>query len=226
MLNIKNFDDLYPIDYVCNRHSKIFPTTIRCVICGPSNCGKTNVMLTMLIEKNGLSFENIYVYSKSLLQPKYVFLKQLMTSIKGIQYQEFNDRDEIICATDVRKNSVIIFDDIPVTDKNDKIKEYFAHGRHKLADTIYICQTYAHIPKHLVRDNANLLIIFKQDALNLKHIHRDHVNTDMSYDSFCTICANSWCKPYGFLVINKDEQLNMGRYRCGFNEIIRVDTFA
>ncbi|KYN28024.1 hypothetical protein ALC57_02564, partial [Trachymyrmex cornetzi] len=45
-----------------------------------------------------------------------------------------------------------------------------------------VCQTYARIPKHLIRDNANLLILFKQDGTNLKHVYNDHVNTDMSYD--------------------------------------------
>lgn len=215
MLTIKNFDDFYPQDDVGNRHGKVLPSTIRGLICGPSNCGKTNVMLTLLIEKNGLMFENIYVYSKSLFQPKYIFLKQLMQSIPGINYCECNEG--VISPIDVKNNSIIIFDDIPVNDKNEKIKDYFAHGRHKLVDSFYICQTYACIPKHLVRDNANLIILFKQDALNLKLIHRDHVNTDMSYDKFYKICADCWKTPFGFLVINKDAQLDNGRYRCGFN---------
>jgi ribosome biogenesis GTPase A len=53
------------------RHSQLLPNTIRCLICGPSNCGKSNVMLSLVFNKNGLKFENIYIYSKSLYQPKY-----------------------------------------------------------------------------------------------------------------------------------------------------------
>jgi len=34
---------------------------------------------------------------------------------------------------------------------------------------------------YLIRDNANLLISFKQDGIDLKHVYNDHVNTDMSY---------------------------------------------
>jgi hypothetical protein len=221
MLTIKNYDHMYP-EINNTKQDGIFPSSIRCVVCGPSNCGKTNVMMALLIEKHGLIFENIYIYSKSLFQPKYNFLKQLMQSIPGIGYYEFNDRDNIVSPTDVKCNSIIIFDDIPVSDRNDKIKEYFAHGRHKIVDTFYICQTYAHVPKHLVRDNANLLIIFKQDGLNLKLIHRDHVNTDMTYDEFYNMCANCWRNPYGFLLINKDEQLKCGRYRSGFNHVLKI----
>lgn len=35
-----------------HRHGKLFPNTIRCLITGPSNSGKTNVMLSMLMRKN------------------------------------------------------------------------------------------------------------------------------------------------------------------------------
>lgn len=45
------------------KHSALLPNTIRCIICGPSNCGKTNVMLSLLLHKNGLKFKNIYIYT-------------------------------------------------------------------------------------------------------------------------------------------------------------------
>lgn len=222
MLTIQNFDNFISHPEIKSRHGKILPPSIRALICGPSNCGKTNVLLTLLIEPNGLRFENIYIYSKSLFQPKYIFLKNLMSSIKGIGYHEFNEHEEIVQPSVVKENSILIFDDIPVSEKTDKIKDYFAHGRHKLVDTFYICQTYAHTPKHLVRDNANLLIIFKQDELNLHLIHRDHVNTDMTYSQFYNMCAKCWNEKYGFIVINKDAQLNEGRYRCGFNKNLKL----
>ena len=56
-----------------NRHSELLPNTIRAIICGPSNSGKTNVMLSLLADPNGLRFQNVYVYSKSLYQDKYKF---------------------------------------------------------------------------------------------------------------------------------------------------------
>ena len=62
-------------------------------------------------------------------------------------------------------------------------------GRHKKVDCFYLCQTYAHVPKHLVRYNVNLLAIFRQDEVNVKHIYDDHVNTDMTYVQFKELCS-------------------------------------
>lgn len=64
-------------------HSILFPSTIRCIIVGPSNCGKTSVTINMNEHGNGLRFENVYIYSKS---PKYIYLEKLLKPLKGIGY--------------------------------------------------------------------------------------------------------------------------------------------
>ncbi|KYM94640.1 hypothetical protein ALC62_14727 [Cyphomyrmex costatus] len=97
-------------------------------------------------------------------------------------------------------------------------KVHKPRGRHANVDCFYLCQTYAKIPKHLIRDNANLLILFKQDGTNLKRVYNDHVNTDMLYEDFCDLCRKCWQQKYGFLVIDKDSALANGRYRKGFND--------
>ena len=90
-------------------------------------------------------------------------------------------------------NSIFVFDDV-ACDNQNIIREYFSMGRHTNIDCFYLCQTYAKIPKHLIRDNANFLILFKQDGTNLKHIYNDHVNTDILYENFCTLCHLCWYK--------------------------------
>ncbi|KYQ59975.1 hypothetical protein ALC60_00981, partial [Trachymyrmex zeteki] len=74
-------------------------------------------------------------------------------------------------------------------DKQDTVREYFSMGRHANIDCFYLCQTYAMIPKHLIRDNANLLIL-QTGWYQLEHVYNDHVNTDMSYDEFCALCRD------------------------------------
>ncbi|KAK9708056.1 Poxvirus A32 protein [Popillia japonica] len=197
------------------RHGNILPDTIRCIICGPSNCGKTNVMLALLIDENGLRFDNLYVYSRSLYQPKYQFLEKVMKS-SGIKYYAYNENEEVVDPVEAEKNSVFIFDDV-VCDKQDKIRLYFCMGRHKAVDSFYLCQTYSRIPKQLVRDNTNLLILFKQDEMNLKHIFDDHVGTDMSFHQFKSMCAECWKDKYGFLVIDRDRDIDKGRYKKNFD---------
>ena len=68
-----------------------------------------------------------------------------------------------------------------------------------------------------MRDNANLIVVFKQDITNLKHIFDDHVNVDMSFEKFKNLCAECWKDMYGFLVIDKDSGVTSGRYRKGFD---------
>ncbi|KYN02982.1 hypothetical protein ALC62_06187 [Cyphomyrmex costatus] len=196
------------------KHGEMLPNTIRAIVCGPSNCGNTNVLISLLESPNGVRFENVYVYSKSLQQPKYRYLENLLTSIG---YFTFSNNSDVVPPNEALPNSIFVFDDV-ACDKQNAVREYFSMGRHANVDCFYLCQTYARIPKHLIRDNANLLILFKQDGTNLKHVYNDHVNTDMSYDEFCALCRKCWQQKYGFVVIDKDSALTKGRYRRGFNE--------
>ena len=170
-----------------------------------------------MIHPNGLKFENIYIYCKSLNQPKYTFLKELLEPIQGIKYFAFSDREQVISPDKARPNSVMIFDDI-ACEKQDSLKAFFCMGRHKNVDSFYLCQSYAQVPKHLVRDNVNLLVIFRQDEMNLKHIWNDHVNTDMSFDSFKKLCLQCWHDQHGFVVVDKTSDLKNGRFRKGFDQ--------
>ena len=140
------------------KHGDLLPDSIRCLICEPSNCGKTNVLLCLLLELNGLCFENIYIYSKSLNQPKYRLLEHVLNKVKGMKYFPFKENEEVLDPTEARKNSVFIFDDV-ACDKQDKIRQFFSMGRHSSVDCFYLCQSYTRIGKHLIRDNSNVLVI-------------------------------------------------------------------
>jgi len=41
-------------------------------------------MLSLIESPNGLKFENVYIFSKSLYQPKYQYLEKLIKPIKGM----------------------------------------------------------------------------------------------------------------------------------------------
>ncbi len=201
------------------KHGKLLPESIRCIVCGPSNCGKTNLLFNLLFDPNGLRFKNIYVFSKSLYQPKYEFLAKVMP--KEVGYFAFDENSKMIHPSEAKPHSVVIFDDI-ACEKHDNIRNYFTMGRHNNLDTFYLGQTYSRIPKQLIRDNTNFLVVFKQDDMNLKHIYSDHVNTDMTYGKFREICTKGWgLNNYGFIVIDKDSDVQNGRYRIGIDRFIR-----
>lgn len=220
-LPIANYDNITCAP-IFQKHGLLLPgLSKRSLLVGSSGSGKTSVLLSMLEHPNGLRFENIYLYSKSLDQPKYQYLRNLVRPIKEIGYFEFKDGENVVPPGEIKENSVIIFDDVVSCDQNI-IKSYFCFGRHKNTDCFYLCQTYSAIPKQLIRDNANLIIVFQQDMTNLKHIYDDHVNVDMSFQDFKNLCAQVWTNQFGFIVIDKDCPLKSGRYRKGFDTFISI----
>lgn len=223
-LPVINLDSLVQNKNVTSkyRHGSLLPNNIRCIICGPSNCGKTNLILNLLFSPQGVHFENVYIFSKSLFQSKYEFLNCVLKEIPEIGYYCFSDNEEVPHPSEVKPNSVMIFDDV-ACGKQEHIKNYFSMGRHRGVDTFYICQTYSYIPKQLVRDNANFIIVFKQDDRNLHHIFHDHVTPDMTFDEFKKICFKVWSGGHNkFIVINKEGNLNKGRYRLGFDTFVQI----
>lgn len=220
---IENIDSL-TVDYVKHKegkHGKLFPNSVRCLVSGPSNCGKTNVVFNLITNPHGLRFNNLYIFSKSLTQPKYQLLEKIISDVKEISLYKFDSSSKVMQPNEAKSHSVFIFDDVS-SENHDTIRNYFAMGRHNNIDCIYIGQTYSKIPKQLIRDNANLIIIFKQDNMNLKHVYNDHVNVDMSFEKLKHVCFKAWEDKYGFLVIDKEQTINEGRYRIGFDQFIII----
>lgn len=222
---VRNVDELTLDQHVKwkKRHSDLLPNSIRCIIAGPSNCGKTNLLITLIESKHGLKFENIYIYCKTLEQAKYKYLENILKPLKKIGFFPFSTSEMVIAPSKASPNSIIIFDDV-ISDKNqENIKQYFCLGRHRNIDCFYLTQTYTRVSKHLIRDNCNFLILFRQDDMNLKHVYNDmSVACDMKFDEFRQFCLECWREKFGFAVIDLDSDVNNGRFRKGFSEFLKV----
>ena len=87
----------------------------RMLICGPSNSGKTNMLLNMIYEL--LLFDKIYLFTKNLEQDKYQYLLQdFVENINpevGYEVIEANS-DEITPLKElpVYIQKIVVFDDI------------------------------------------------------------------------------------------------------------------
>lgn len=144
LLPVLNFDKLIPQNNeIIDRHGCLLPNTVRAIFVGPSNCDKTNALLSLIINPNGRRFENIYLYSKSLNQLKYEFLKNVLDPIEGVQYFPFSDHEDVLTPDDAKPNRLMIFDDI-ACEKQDHVRSYFCHGRHKKVDS-FISVRHIHV---------------------------------------------------------------------------------
>lgn len=199
------------------RHGELLPPQIRAIYSGCSGSGKTNALISLLYSPSSLKFKNVYLYSKTLNQPKYVELEKIIRSVKGMS---FFGSDEPISLNECKPYSILIFDD--VGRENQKIlANAFSFGRHKNIDLFYLCQTYTAIPKQMLRDNANVLAIFRTDNLNLKHIFENHVAPDMTFVKFQELCRMVWnTGKHAFVFICKDFPLEKGRYRLCYDTFI------
>jgi hypothetical protein len=57
-------------------HHPSLPYSFRMLIVGQSGCGKTTLLMRLLLQEDMLNYDNLYVFSKSLYQPEYECLKQ------------------------------------------------------------------------------------------------------------------------------------------------------
>ena len=204
------------------KNGPLLPNNIRALVVGKSNCGKTNVVINLILSPHGPKFNNLFIFSKTLYQTKYKLLDDIMKGVKEVKYITSASVDDVIKPSEIPQNSLLVFDDV-ICSKQEAMREYFCMGRHKNSDVFYLTQCYSKTPKQLIRSNANVLIIFHIDERGQKHVFHDHVDPDLTFQTFQKMCAQCWEDPYGFVVIDLECDKQNGRYRKGFDEFIVLE---
>jgi hypothetical protein len=80
-------------------HHWLLPNSIRCVIVGGSESGKTNLMLNLLLGKGYLKYDRVHIYGKVLGQDNYELLPDWAAAIKeqtGVEVATFHSSDDDI----------------------------------------------------------------------------------------------------------------------------------
>ena len=75
----------------------LLPRSIGGIIVGKSGCGKTTLLLNLLLRCGWLDYDNLFVFGKSLFQPEYRILKKAFEEELPKEYilRLFNMREEI-----------------------------------------------------------------------------------------------------------------------------------
>ena len=222
----------------------LLPNSIRACIVGKSGCGKTNLLLNLLLG-DYLDYNHLYLFSRSLHQPEYQALikgfenkvpKHLIgeamrcklgpdkvgNGMSPIELTYGNRVGEIPdpLDLDVNQNNLMVFDDL-MLEKQNKCEDYYTRGRHNNIDCFYISQNYTKLPRNTIRENSNLFILFPQDQITLDNFHRDHC-TDLNKSEFNSVCREAWREPYNFVTIDLTSGLENGRYRKNLDEFYFV----
>jgi len=100
-IRMTNFDDRLMIEKKICKHGNMLPISIRYIfyifytlyiICGPSNCGKTNVLISLLENPHGIRFENVHIFE--IASTKYRSLKNLFAQIEEIGYFTYSNNSD------------------------------------------------------------------------------------------------------------------------------------
>ena len=179
----------------------------RTLIIGFSNCGKTYLMNHILHQKQ----EPIFIITKSLNQyPK----------IKAQTSDEIQPLDEY-------ENSVVVFNDMLLSKQEGNIDLFFTRGRHNNIDIYYISQSYFHLPKNTIRNNSNIIILFKQTLRDIILLFHDIAGLDMNLEEWKQLCRKAWENDYDYLQIDRFAKIGEGRYtirNCKKNYLYRMYT--
>ena len=164
----------------------------RTLIIGFSNCGKTYLMNHILHQNQ----EPIFIITKSLNQNP---------QIKAQTSDEIQPLNEY-------ENSVVVFDDMLLSKQESNIDLFFTRGRHKNIDIYYISQSYFHLPKKTVRNNSNIIILFKQTLRDIILLFHDIAGLDMNLEEWKQLCRKARENEYDYLQVDSFAKIGNGRY--------------
>src|SRR5579863_1095680 len=236
-------------------HSDCIPDSFRMLIVGRSGCGKTSLLMRLLLEPNLLDYNKLFIFGRSLHQKEYQILKagfennltkeQIIEILKhNDMINDLEDDPANVCKAlsmdlddedkgdieiemyengcdvpdpksfDTKAKNLIIFDDIMCDKNQDPAGSFYTRGRHNNVDSIYILQNFYKLPRQTIRSNANFMIFFKLSTRDVDNVFFDSdASVDFkNIDEFRAFCNKAWQNKYGYVVIDKDKELNQ-RYR-------------
>ena len=178
----------------------------RMLICAPSGCGKTNLLVHMIM-KPLLYYDKIYLYAKNLEQDKYRFLLEFFEPFSrkyGYDMIEASNGDILpLSEMNDEHQKLVIFDDYLNTGTaNDReIRNYFTNSRNKNCSCVYLSQSFYNTDK-TIRLNCSHYCIY--DFPNTRE--KNSICRDLGINEKIYKYATN--EPHTFLYSDKPRKFN------------------
>ena len=203
-----------------NRHVLAPQWPFRLLICGQTGCGKTNLLLNLLLKY--LYYNKLYVYAKDLSESSYMYLQEFFDDVQRKLEEDYNITESVATFSsnkadivdvdnlDKQYQNLIIFDDFVTEKDQDSIIELFTRGRKKNTSVIYLTQSYYSTPKD-IRLQCNYFMFFnigsKREVIE---IEKDHA-IGLTNEEFVRLFHFATEDSYSFMMIDLKDQ--MKRFR-------------
>jgi hypothetical protein len=156
-------------------NNPLLPRSIRGLIVGKSGCGKTTLLLNLLLQPGWLDYNNLQIFGRSLFQPEYEILKKA--------FEEKLPKECIIglfdCQDEIARKNLTPAEVIEWMGKDSKEKSDISSKFFESADDVPD-------PRDLVPGKKNLMIfddlqLEKQNKCEAYYIRGRHSNVDCFY---------------------------------------------
>jgi len=196
----------------------------RIMMVGPSRSGKTVVVTNMLL-KGWLNYDNLFIYAKSLEQPIYRtiydYAEELNLIDNGI-YMYDNIDEDMISVDDLKasERNIIVIDDF-LADKQKvlMLEDFIFRCRHKNVTFIFIGQYYMRIPKSF-RTNSSHWIVFKNSfsiAKEFDDFIKNMSGKHLKKEEIQSLSEKVYDKDNSFLVVDRETTDPRMTLRKGFD---------
>jgi energy-coupling factor transporter ATP-binding protein EcfA2 len=197
-----------------------FDIPARILIVGNSGSGKSTLVLEIL-RRMADTFGHIHLICMNKEEPLYRYLS---SKLKPEELTIYEGIENIPVLDDLDKDlqHCVIFDDLVLEKKQDKIEEYFIRSRKiaKGVTCIYLTQTYFGVPK-VIRLNSNYIICKKLSSTrDLKMMMKDF---SLGLESQELIDIYKYCtsNPQDFLLVDIQTTPNE-RFKKNFFDVLSI----